>query len=35
MQIALNPDLFAALKLSFAFNHFEAQKSYIKSRKKL
>ena len=35
MQSAPDLDLFVALKLSFAFNHFEAQKSYIKSRKKL
>jgi hypothetical protein len=35
MQSAPDLDLFAARKLRLAFNHFEAQKSYIKSRKKL
>jgi hypothetical protein len=35
MQRARDLDLFTARKLRSAFDHFEAQKSYIKSRKKL
>jgi hypothetical protein len=35
MQSVPDLDMFLARKLRLIFNHFEAQKSYIKSRKKL